>query len=122
MITEDFVPYETAKLLVKKNFGYDAEYESYYTLHGEIVYFKDNSNEINIAPHITLQMAMKWLREKHNLFIQITVDFSDGAYPMYDVCVFKLATCTPIIVNGYNRYSYKEACEAAIKFCCENLI
>lgn len=54
MITEDYVSFETAKLLVKKNFGYHAEYTSYYTLHGEIVYFKDNPKVINIAPHITI--------------------------------------------------------------------
>ena len=65
---------------------------------------------------------MRWLREMHNLFIQITVDFSDGAYPMYDVCVVNLAICTSIVVNGYDRYSYKEAVEVAIKYCLEKII
>ena len=67
-------------------------------------------------------MARKWLKKVHNLFIQITVDFSDGAYPMYDVCVIDLAKCTSIVINGYNRYSYEEAIKAGIKYCLENLI
>ena len=106
-IKEDFVSFETAKLLKEKNcpdFGYSCICDS----------------EGNKAQ--TQSIIMKWLREKYNLFIQITVDFSDGAYPMYDVCVVDLARCTSIIVNGYNRYTYTQACEAAIKYCLENLI
>jgi hypothetical protein len=71
MVKEDYVSFETARLLVKKGFDFNAEYESYYTLRGVIVYFKDRTQDINIAPRITLQMAMKWLREVHKLYINI---------------------------------------------------
>lgn len=109
-ISEDYVSDETFKLLKEKGFD------------DSCCRFVVESDETYHRGAPTLQMAMKWLREKHNLFIQITVDFSDGAYPMYDICVVNLATCISFIVNGYNRYSYKEAVETAIKYCLENLI
>ena len=127
-ITEDYVSFEIAKLLKEK--GFDAKCDKC------CVYFADDDIRVlNLKypksaqlliedryPCVTIQMAMKWLREVHNIFIQITVDFSDGAYPMYDVCVVDLARCTSIIINGYNRYSCEEAIKAGIKHCLENLI
>ncbi len=107
IITEDFVSFEVAKLLKEK--GMNKSCFKHYVQ-------KNNNDGTSEAVTVcTLQMAMKWLREVHNLFIQITVDFSDGVYPMYDVCVVNLAICTSIVVNGYNRYSYKEAVEASLK-------
>lgn len=134
-ITEDYVSFETARLLKEKGFPQDpCICNTAYTTRGKLsnnaksfAYSTMLLNELGILSRTysmapTLQMVMKWLREKHNLFIQITVDFSDGAYPMYDVCVVNLARCTSIIVNGYNRYSYTQACETAIKYSLENLI
>lgn len=126
MITEDYVSFKTAKLLSDKGFNnptlayaYSDDMIGYYSKPRitDIL-----SIEVGRIPMPTLQMVMKWLREVHNLFIQITVDFSDGAYPMYDVGVVNLAICTSITVNRYDRYSYKEAVEAAIKYCLEHLI
>ena len=141
-ITEDYVSFECAKLLKEK--GFPQEYDIYHSL---VYNEEDYEDEYEVQRMVletklvkagtlssypigvpepkcycpTLQMAMKWLREKHNLFIQITVDFSDGAYPMYDVCVVNLAICTSIVVIGYDRYSYTQTCETAIKYCLENL-
>ena len=113
-ITEDYCNFETAKLLKEK--GMNKSCFKHYVQ-------KNNNDGTSEAVTVcTLQMAMKWLREQHSLFIQITVDFSDGAYPMYNVYVVNLAICISIIVNRYNRYSYKEAVEAAIKYCLEKLI
>ena len=122
-IKEDFVSFETAKLLKEK--GFDNVSSIMYKENGEMCINPKSASSWRLKywyPCLTLQMAMKWLREKYNLFIQITVDFSDGAYPMYDVCVVDLARCTSIIVNGYNRYTYTQACETAIKYCLEYLI
>lgn len=116
-ITEDYVSYETAKLLVKKNFGYNAEYASYYTLHGEIVYFKDNPKVINIAPRITIQMAMKWLRKEHGLFIRVTEDITGS---IFEWSIYqKNYGCR---MSTYVEDSYEKACEAAIKYCLINLL
>lgn len=114
-ITEDYVSFETAKLLVKKGFDFNAEYESYYTLGGVIVYFKDNTQDINIAPRITLQMAMKWLREVHDIDVSIIPLRSHKEYlPRVesDILDYDALPCR----------KYEEAAEAAIKYCLENLI
>ena len=129
-IKEDYVSFEIAKLLKEK--GFDIPCNCYGAYNGVNLTYRlcitDKYTNWNkhtdkfIISCPTLQMAMKWLREVHNIFIQITVDFSDGAYPMYDVCVVDLARCTSIIINGYNRYSCEETIKAGIKHCLENLI
>lgn len=84
MITEDYVSFEIAKLLKKKGFG--GECLSMY-LTPKPHCGMGNPNEPKIAPHgkdnhyyegylyqceaPTLQMAMKWLREVHNIAIVI---------------------------------------------------
>ena len=74
MITEDFVSFEIAKLL-KEN-GFDEECSCFYDnidygtpgleVDGQL-YYKNSAldDEEYAAP--TLQMAMKWLREVHNI-------------------------------------------------------
>jgi hypothetical protein len=73
-----------------------------------------------LAP--TLQMACRWLTVVHNLFITFELDFSDGAYPLFDAVVYNLATCKKYPIINYDRYSYIKGTEAAIKYCLENLI
>ena len=101
MITEDYVSFETAKLLKEK--GFDEECQQYY---GDYRY-----------PCPTLQMAMKWLREVHNIAIETEWEHLWYAY-------IKPMTSKPSEEDYYQCESskYEEACEAAIKYCLENLI
>lgn len=111
MITEDYVSFETAKLLKEK--GFDEECQKYY---GDYKY-----------PCPTLQMAMKWLREVHNIIITVRLfnsvePFCPGEHNQFTV---DIATTTMSSQKGHIRHfylSYEEACEAAIKYCLENLI
>lgn len=133
MITEDYVSFETAKLLKEKGFNE--------LCHG---YFrKDNPNDLvelaqaanwNDEPFFTsrptLQMAMKWLREVHNIHIEVRIT-NHSLSSLIDVPRYYW-----IIVNSkevkwmdestaHQPMSYEtveEACEAAIKYCLENLI
>ncbi len=139
MITEDYVSFETAKLLKEK--GFDGDTNCYYieeSVDKNLCYspIRQNHNkritnnefdiDINVssgkisAP--TLQMAMKWLREVHNIFIDIAFRFSRNADNDINFSYY---------VEKYENYygygdgefnSYEEACEAAIKYCLENLI
>lgn len=68
----------------------------------------------------TLQMAMKWLREKYGLHIYIFVTYKDGA-PHYQWSIDNLKTQDTISETPCCN-AYEEACEAAIKYCLENLI
>ena len=118
MITEDYVSFETAKLLKEKGF----DVESY----ASIKVFGGNMYEINgewitptedtIIP--TLQMAMKWLREVHKIHIEI--GYNIGYFP---VCIFTKTNATiPYKPIQGKDFTYEQACEAAIKYCLENLI
>lgn len=135
MITEDYVSYETAKLLKEKGFGFDAYTRSYYEKDkyrtkeefstGNPLWNWNISDFRYSAP--TLQMAMKWLREVHNLHCSVDYDFVLGWYCQitslketvkYDYEEMK--HYHPEKDNGFS--SPEEACEAAIKYCLENLI
>ena len=119
MITEDYVSYETAKLLKDK--GFDE-----CTL---LSYDKNGNSKDIMRPFLeseedvrrpTLQMAMKWLRKVHKLHVDI--DPSEGNW---NPTVLELENWTCAVKFGDNipiQDSYEQACEAAIKYCLENLI
>lgn len=129
MITEDYVSYEIAKLLKEK--GFDEVTNSCYSQNGNqhigerARYNSLISGKLLSCP--TLQMAMKWLREKHQVFIQIelfdastisgehTFVFDFIVYDPYDHC----KDCD-IEEEQYN--TYEQAVEAALKYSLENLI
>lgn len=174
MITEDYVSFETAKLLKKK--GFDGPcykvWESYGGLQtlvgapsfveGETVVNRElvdaaakqyvyeysiinNNVEGYLAP--TLRMAMKWLREKHNILLVVDYEYECDTTPYYfkiyrlgengkpervaikGVSYGKNDNAAEHIV-GYRDWersksdysTYEEAAEAAIKYCIENLI
>ena len=131
MITEDYVSFETAKLLKEK--GFDENCAALYHLRtGEIIqqgvgYVFNNSQWENFITAPTLQMAMKWLRKEHNLHCSSDYDIVLGWY-----CQITSLTETveydyeemkhyhPDKDNGFS--SPEEACEVAIKYCLEKLI
>jgi len=138
MITEDYVSFEVAKLLKEK--GFDGKCHShYYPCHypdGSIQYHKYESSvkgdkcwydvyslktlpvDHYLAP--TLQIAMKWLREVHCLTIDIfhyrdwkvTIKTIPNDYLKADYSNDELKPSE----------TYEQACEAAIKYCLENLV
>lgn len=82
MITEDYVSFETAKLLKEKGFNELCRY--YYSSKGKMYRtygLKDrNYTGVNTYSAPTLQMTMKWLREEHNIFIQISAILQDQPF------------------------------------------
>ena len=60
-------------------------------------------------------MTIEELIRKHNLFVQITIDASDGAYPMFDCTLINLATNVRTPIVGYDRYDYDEAVKYGIE-------
>ena len=123
MITEDYVSFGTAKLMKEKEFNADVNCTHVY-VYGRVVskdYFRDINELEEYIQAPTLQMAMKWLREVHNISIEPLVDFGNGNEYWWaaDVAYIKKNGLIDELC-GYN--SYEEACEAAIKYCLENLI
>jgi len=122
-ITEDYVSFETAKLLKEKGFNYPCR--AVYSPKGivrhylkEEVYAHYLKGHKKLCP--TLQMAMKWLREVHNTFIEISVDemFKDEGYQW---ALYYNDTKEIRPYSGWSD-SYEGACEDAIRYYIENLI
>lgn len=132
MTTEDYVSFETAKLLKEK--GFDWEVHRSYLVNDNCFAPSDVNDLPNRKDAIripTLQMVMKWLREVHSIIIIPNVRVSDpitGIIDCYCVGVWyipknngnALSFTSPTPYEGYS--SYEEAAEAAIKYCLENLI
>lgn len=135
MITEDYVSFETAKLLKEKGFDepcecfYDTEHNDISIVNGWMVTSNSQLDEREIlcysAP--TLQMVMKWLREVHHYYIQIMLDsWACGGHMGYYVVIQKTDSDFEMMlqdaVDEVFYQTHEEACEAAIKYCLENLI
>ena len=149
MITEDYVSFETAKLLKEKGFESD-ECIAIYDLGDNNTFIRDGGIFENgpedylefqwgeewrrfgycLAP--TIQMAMKWLREKHNITVIPGVRITGSIYGNKIECYWAgiwyvpknnggaLCFTSPTPENGY--LTYEEACEAGIKYALENFI
>ena len=123
MITEDYVSFETAKLLKEKGFEGQCSVKQVCieTSHNEGSEWTTESEVTVDIP--TLQMAMKWLREVHSLYIDIVTSFSQDGICYTFSCSNTMDLIQGIKGTSYHEYqSYEEACEAAIKYCLENLI
>ena len=132
MITEDYVSFETAKLLKEK--GFNEEVICYYDDGGSLnlnkfVEFQccneGYGSDVFAAP--TLQITMKWLREVHHLYIQVMLDsWACGGHMGYYVVIQNTISDFEMMLQDalddvfYD--TYEEACEAAIKYCLDNLI
>ena len=125
MIKEAYVSFEIAKLLKEKGFD-EPTLTFYIPFEDGEVKFNIGSNEIhyntlNEYPWIiaapTHQMACAWLREVHNIGIEIR---RSPNTMMYRCFVYKdtLVKCiTDAIIE-----TYEEAVEAALKYSLENLL
>ena len=154
-MTEDYVSFETAKLLKEKGFdGKCYKVWAHYTsstpmlwaaptfVEGETIVDREsvesaertwntiygnseNKNYGYLAP--TLQMAMKWLRDVHHYYIQVMLDsWACGGHTGYYVVIQKTDSDFEMMlqdaVDDVFYKTYEQACEAAIKYCLENLI
>ena len=153
MITEDYVSFETAKLLNDKGFDGECLFVANKESKGVMpVSWPTTNSDIkeeraNLITIPTLQMAMKWVQEAHNIIIVPNYEYECDSTP-WCYKIFKLEengkpervavkgvsydkdnNPTERIV-GYRDYerSYKdystkeEAIEEGIKYCLENLV
>ena len=121
MIKEDYVSFETAKLLKEK--GFDEGCRTRYGSAGSFSYekYEIEASECEMYNAIlapTLQMAMKWLREVHNIYIWVQPNSCKEG--LHDAHVKEHWWKNTWAGVGYK--SYEEAVEVAIKYTLENLI
>lgn len=132
-ITEDYVSFECAKLLKEK--GFDELCECAYSENGQYLLscYKGvvnrrikNSEALNFSYSVvapTLQMAMKWLREKH--LLHISIDMVNGGRWEYEIDDISCPFDGGVLPKCYcykSFCSYEEGINEAIKYCLENLI
>ena len=122
MITEDYVSFDTAKLLKEKEFNWEV-HRSY--LVNDNVFIPGDVNDVPLRKDAiripTLQMAMKWLREEHKL-IPIILDGGNSYWFRIDKDNKDNWKSTIYREDEKLFPTYEEACEASIKYCLENLI
>lgn len=121
-ITEDYVSFETAKLLKEKGFMEGAIvkfYASGYDSKGNILDIRDT--ELKHYPRPTTQMAMQWLRKKGIAAIPILKSVLDNKKFLWDIEIV-IAKTNETYHQGWIYESYERACEAAIQYSLKNLI
>ena len=126
MVTEDYVSFETACLLKDK--GFDGDTSCYCTPDNEKRWVYQHYQDFDKKDRIecpTLQMAMKWLREKHNLCVE---PYRTACGYLYTIRKIWTGSCIANPSEGGDdedsgQYTtWEKACEAAIKYCLTNLI
>jgi hypothetical protein len=118
MITENYVSFEIAKLLKEKGFEECPLFR--YDDCGHLWVQGGYNKTIKWHfPAPTLQMAMKWLREVHNIDI-FPWKIGKG---IYSCAIFNSNTGQDLSSDkDFPSEKYEEAAEAAVKYCLENLI
>ena len=128
MITEDYCSFELSKLLEEK--GFDGECVGCYwdskktfDVNYEPLSYSDGDlrDEVILAP--THQMAMKWLREEHNIIIVIephSYNYIEEKTSSYDFSIWYGDNYEHPLTTNYS--TYEEAVEAALKYCLTELI
>ena len=129
-ITEDYVSFETAKLLEEK--GYDGDFDGYYNNAGyEISRPNPNLKNYHYYKRPSLYCAMKWLRELHSIENVIDVcKYGEDKKTMYawtpvvikeDLLEYPVSQTYGSVFGGICE-TYREAAENGIVYCLENLI
>ena len=122
MITEDYVSFETAKLLKEKEFNWEV-HRSY--LVNDNVFIPGDVNDVPLRKDAiripTLQMAMKWLREEYKL-VPIILAGGDRYWFRIDKVNEDYWKNTIYLEDEKLFPTYEEACEASIKYFLEILI
>ena len=137
MITEDYVSFETAKLLKEKGFDEDCRYFYDYKKpksgylsnkrYGENIHNSNDYEGRELAVCPTLQMAMKWLREVHNLVIE---PYRTACGYLYTISSIPYGSTKYDNCEAYDGddedsgqwSTWEKACEDGIKYCLEKLI
>ena len=115
MITEQYVSFETAKLAKEK--GFNEPCRHYYLngakeVNNETIMIYDlpypyNSTDKNYFAAPTQSLLARWLREKHKLFIEVTVD---------SIRLIREGDSTKYYTNNKEEFrSYEEAMEAGLQ-------
>ena len=121
---EAYVSFEVAKLLKEK--GFNEPCRSYFIDNVDYIdyfYSTEKLTDLNMGVWETLrpthQMVCAWLREVHNIFIEIIIFRENMTHYRFKILN---RDCEKIYIDDGSQFSYEDAVEAAIKYALENLI
>ena len=127
MIQEQYVSFEIAKLLKEK--GFDEPCHTWQRENENISYcdillssndMSEKHNEYLVPTH---QMAMKWLIANSNYEINVLCQtVEEDGIKTYGYDIFNCVDTKEKSYQGFGFSSREKACEAAVKYCLENLI
>lgn len=121
MIQEDYVSFETAKLLKEK--GLEVIQTTYYDKDGKVGTYKNWFESQRfipppVCPRPTQALVLKWLRVTHKVYIYIPFTGIGGMFEEYNYQLKR-----DLFTTGGQRYKTpEEATEAAIQYTLNNLI
>jgi len=123
MITEDYVSFETAKLMKEKGFNWNTDKQfNLDKIVGDYNITDRSRHPERYLDAPTLQMAMKWLREKKGIaIIPVLSSILDNEKFFWDIKIV-VAKTSESYSQGWIYENQEDACESAIKYCLENLI
>ena len=123
MIEEAYVSFETAKLLKEK--GFNVSCYGRYSVRSKEFHLDTtkpcNNGGISQYSAPTQQMAIRWLREVHKIFIEV---YAEKAQNFEDI-IFNPEVWDENLNSIWGAgcfTTYEQAVEAAIQYCLENLI
>lgn len=129
MTTEDYCSFEVSKLLKEK--GFNEVVHAYHNIYDKVnIDFNISGKALHLyIPCPTHQMAMKWLREEKDIFIEVEYinqkacgctiieQRTGGVIAKWNWDRFKYANKNPLTGN-----IYEKAANAGIEYVLENLI
>lgn len=118
----DYVSFETAKLLKDKGYPQCTRESQYagmkYNMDGELT----TAPFANHYAAPTIYAAHKWLRDTHNLYVEIPMFSLPKGFGPEIVDMKSLETLAYIRNKGDEFPSYEQALDAGIQYCAESLI
>ena len=116
MIEEQFVLFETAKLL--KEAGFDVPCFNQYTEHGTIWHCDcpENFNKSQCTTSCPTQaLAARWLREEHHIFIMLTPVIQGWMYDLFDLKKHQYILCNEDAMTESYEVAFETALQEAVK-------
>ena len=123
MIEEEFVTFETAKMLKKARFR--EKTKTHYSNSGEVwetAMLADYNDDLNCnaCSLPTQALAARWLRDVHNIFIMLTPMIDGWMFDLFDLKKHQYILCNADALAGQYEAAYEVALREALQLIIKN--
>ena len=121
MIEEQFVSFDTARML--KEAGFDVECDWFYINDGSVdtgivvrsTSTRDHNMTTGFSSRPTQALAARWLREEHHIFIMLTPVIEGWMYDLFDLKKHQYILCNEDAMTESYEVAFETALREAIK-------